>query len=267
MNLGRVWSCIMRRTTNRTAVPSAKVQVRTQNLAFSATAERLVQVFRGLSGFSFETKPDPKRPTVPGAEAPRLSMGYGFVGFKTAEDAKKAMEGMQGFILDGHSLHVKFAGRGTEDEPKDNTAAKSRSTKMIVKNVPFEATKKDIRELFSAHGHLKSVRLPKKFDSRSWSSSPGTKRRMHMLHYDIRIYLGDILYFSASGRKRLNRTEVLRKKAGMGYGDGAELPGRKQKRLLLSSRRTVLLRTLQRFLRPSRPTCVPLSKLQVPDSN
>ncbi|KAG1857678.1 hypothetical protein DFJ58DRAFT_878048 [Suillus subalutaceus] len=136
-----------------------------KNLAFSATAERLVQVFRGPSGFSFETKPDPKRPTVHGAEAPRLSMGYGFVGFKTAEDAKKAMKGMQGFILDRHSLHVKFAGRGTEDEPKDNTVAKSRSTKMIVKNVPFEATKKDIRELFSAHGHLKSVRLPKKFDS------------------------------------------------------------------------------------------------------
>ncbi|KAG1844243.1 hypothetical protein F4604DRAFT_1960475 [Suillus subluteus] len=117
---------------------SAGTTLFVKNLAFSITAERLVQVFRGLSGFSFarvQTKPDPKRPTVPGAEASRLSMGYGFVGFKTAEDAKKAMK-------------IRWARRGTEDEPKDNTLAKSRSTKMIVKNVPFEATKKDIRELF-----------------------------------------------------------------------------------------------------------------------
>jgi multiple RNA-binding domain-containing protein 1 len=211
---------------------SAGTTLFVKNLAFSTTAERLTGVFRGLSGFSFarvQTKPDPKRPTVSGAEAPRLSMGYGFVGFKTAEDAKKAMKSMQSFILDGHSLHVKFAGRGTEDEPKDNTVAKSRSTKMIVKNVPFEATKKDIRELFRSV--LSTVYVPNishstrtyvvpmvisnpyvfrrsstrvRVVSRSWSSSPGTKRRTHTPHYDTRIYLGDIL--SSSGRKRLNRT-------------------------------------------------------------
>lgn len=123
-----------------------------KNLAFSTTTERLKQVFRNLPDFAFarvQTKPDPKRPAMPGVEAPRLSMGYGFVGFKTAEGAKKALKGMQGFTLDGHALHVKFAGRGTEeDESKDKATAKSRTTKMIVKNVPFEATKKDVRELF-----------------------------------------------------------------------------------------------------------------------
>ncbi|OAX34701.1 RNA-binding domain-containing protein, partial [Rhizopogon vinicolor AM-OR11-026] len=100
---------------------SAGTTLFVKNLAFSTTVERLTQVFRNLPGFSFarvQTKPDPKRPAVPGAEPPRLSMGYGFVGFKTGEDAKKGMKGMQGFVLDGHALHVKFAGRGTEDEPK-----------------------------------------------------------------------------------------------------------------------------------------------------
>ncbi|KAG2051106.1 RNA-binding domain-containing protein [Suillus hirtellus] len=207
-----------------------------KNLAFSTTPERLIQVFRGLPGFSFarvQTKPDPKRPTVPGAEAPRLSMGYGFVGFKTAEDAKKAMKSMQGFILDGHSLHVKFAGRGTEDEPKDNTVAKSTTTKMIVKNVPFEATKKDIRELFGAHGHLKSVRLPKKFDSRSRGfaflefltrheaeNAYAALRHTHLLGRHL------VLQWAEEAEQDI---EVLRKKAGVGYGDGAELPGRKRK--------------------------------------
>ncbi|KAG1731034.1 hypothetical protein EDB19DRAFT_1739512, partial [Suillus lakei] len=185
----------------------------------STTAERLMQVFRNLPGFSFarvQTKPDPKRPTVPGAEAPRLSMGYGFVGFKTAEDAKKAMKSMQGFI-DGHSLHVKFAGRGTEDEPKDKTVAKSMSTKMIVKNVPLRLRRRILESCSGhAHGHLKSVRLPKKFDSRSrgfafLSSSPargGERIRCTTTHH----LLGRHLVLS--GRRAEQDIEVLRKKAG-----------------------------------------------------
>lgn len=119
-----------------------------KNLSFSTTTERLTQMFRNLPSFSFarvQTKPDPKRP---GPEAPRLSMGYGFIGFKNVDAAQKAIKSMQGFVLDGHSLHVKFAGRGAEEESKDKVVAKSRTAKMIVKNVPFEATKKDIRELF-----------------------------------------------------------------------------------------------------------------------
>lgn len=119
-----------------------------KNLAFSTTQERLTQMFRHLPSFSFarvQTKPDPKRP-----DGTRLSMGYGFVGFKDVEGAKKALSSMQGFVLDGHSLHVKFAGRGAEEETKSKDTVKSgsRTTKMIVKNVPFEATKKDIQALF-----------------------------------------------------------------------------------------------------------------------
>lgn len=117
-----------------------------KNLSFSTTSDRLSQVFKGIPTFSFarvQTKPDPKKP------GGILSMGYGFVGFKTVDGAKKAMKSLQGFVLDGHALHVKFAGRGREEDvSKDKAVSKSRTTKMIVKNVPFEATKKDIRDLF-----------------------------------------------------------------------------------------------------------------------
>jgi multiple RNA-binding domain-containing protein 1 len=34
----------------------------------------------------------------------------------------------------------------------------------VVRNVAFEATRKDIAGLFAPFGHLKSCRLPKKFD-------------------------------------------------------------------------------------------------------
>ncbi|EIF45820.1 multiple rna-binding domain-containing protein 1 [Brettanomyces bruxellensis AWRI1499] len=39
-----------------------------------------------------------------------------------------------------------------------------KSTKIIVKNLPFEASRDDVFQLFSSFAHLKSVRVPKKFD-------------------------------------------------------------------------------------------------------
>lgn len=140
-----------------------------KNLSFSTTTERLSSMLATLPGFSFarvQTKPDAKR------EGGRMSMGYGFVGFKTKKEASKAMGGLQGFEVDGKQLEVKFAQRGADADTNDSRDAKgggkgelkgsTKSTKLLVKNIPFEATKKDIRELFSAFGQIKSLRLPKK---------------------------------------------------------------------------------------------------------
>lgn len=119
-----------------------------KNISFSTTQDKFISIFKFLPSFSFariQTKADPNRPG-------RLSMGYGFVGFKDVDSAKKALKSTHGLTLDGHTLHVSFAGRGAEDDEKDlnrdGKKSKSRTTKMIVKNVPFEATKKDIRALF-----------------------------------------------------------------------------------------------------------------------
>ncbi|KAF5322105.1 hypothetical protein D9619_001971 [Psilocybe cf. subviscida] len=208
-----------------------------KNLAFSTTQERLTKVFGHLPSFSFariQTKPDPKRPDA------RLSMGYGFVGFKDAEGAQKALKSMQGFSLDGHALHVSFAGRGADGPDKEKgkgageKKAGGRTTKMIVKNVPFEATKKDIRDLFGSHGHLKSVRLPKKFDSRSRGfaflefvtrheaeNAYAALRHTHLLGRHL------VLEWAEEEEQDI---EALRKKAGVGYAGGAkEMPGRKRK--------------------------------------
>lgn len=219
-----------------------------KNLAFSTTTERLTQVFRNIPSFSFarvQTKPDPKKPGV------RLSMGYGFVGFKDVEGAKKAIKSMQSFNLDGHALHIKFAGRGTEnDKPEDPTSAKSRTTKMLVKNVPFEATKKDIRELFgyavlhscdvifsnclsSAHGQLKSVRLPRKFDARTrgfafldFLSRAEAENAYAALKHTHLLGRHLVLEWAEEGEQDL---DALRKKAGVGFGDGKPMPGQKRK--------------------------------------
>jgi multiple RNA-binding domain-containing protein 1 len=84
-----------------------------KNISFSTTQEKFTSVFKFLPSFSFariQMKPDPNRP------GGRLSMGYGFVGFKDVDAAKKALKSTQGFVLDGHTLHVSFAGRGAEED-------------------------------------------------------------------------------------------------------------------------------------------------------
>ncbi|KAF8339318.1 hypothetical protein F5887DRAFT_1160703 [Amanita rubescens] len=196
----------------------------------AATAEE-DEMFQHLPSFSFariQTKPDPKR-----SDGPRLSMGYGFVGFKDVEGAKMALKAMQGFVLDGHALHVKFAGRGAEEDQKDaKSSSKSKTAKMIVKNVPFEASKKDIRDLFSSYGHLKSVRLPKKFDSRTRGfafvefisrheaeNAYAALRHTHLLGRHL------VLEWAEPEED----LDTLRKKVEVGFGGGKEMPGRKRK--------------------------------------
>ena len=70
-------------------------------------------------------------------------MGYGFIGFKDTEAAKKTLKSIRNFVLDGHALGAEEP----DSKSTDPTSTKSRTTKMIVKNVPFEATK-DVRDLF-----------------------------------------------------------------------------------------------------------------------
>jgi multiple RNA-binding domain-containing protein 1 len=41
----------------------------------------------------------------------------------------------------------------------------AKSNKLLVKNLAFEATADDVRELFKQYGSLKKVRLPKKVNS------------------------------------------------------------------------------------------------------
>ena len=42
-----------------------------------------------------------------------------------------------------------------------------KSNKLLVKNLAFECTANDVRELFKQHGALRKVRLPKKVNSQN----------------------------------------------------------------------------------------------------
>ncbi|KAL4898306.1 hypothetical protein BDV59DRAFT_206827 [Aspergillus ambiguus] len=144
--------------------PTATLFVK--NLNFDTTNERFVDVFRPLDGFvsaKLKTKPDPKRP------GQTLSMGFGFVDFRTKAQAQAALAAMNGYKLDQHELVVRASHKGmdaAEERRREDTAKKiaARRTKIIIKNLPFQTTKKDVRSLFGAYGQLRSVRVPKKFD-------------------------------------------------------------------------------------------------------
>lgn len=126
------------------------------NLSFATTSARLASLFRHLPSFAFAkvaTKPDPKHP------GQTLSQGYGFVGFKDVEGAKKAIKGVgDSLVLDGHVLRVSFAGRGKEEMEKESGAGVlgkggKKVAKIVVKNLAFEVGKKELWELFRYGSH------------------------------------------------------------------------------------------------------------------
>lgn len=137
-----------------------------KNLNFSTTNEKFAETFQPLDGFvsaRVKTKPDPKNP------GQKLSMGFGFVDFRTKVQAQNALAAMNGYNLDRHELVIRASHKGVdaaEERRREDTAKKvaARRTKIIIKNLPFQATKKDVRSLFGSYGQLRSVRVPQKFD-------------------------------------------------------------------------------------------------------
>uniref|UniRef100_A0A7N8YBX1 Probable RNA-binding protein 19 n=1 Tax=Mastacembelus armatus TaxID=205130 RepID=A0A7N8YBX1_9TELE len=136
-----------------------------KNLNFSTTEETLQETFSKcgkVKSCTISKKKDKK--------GQLLSMGYGFVDYQTAEAAQKALRQLQyvhsSVILSFHFYLLKMSNvpvhRTTEVSRKKQVEKKQRGSKILVRNVPFQATVREIRELFCTFGELKTVRLPKK---------------------------------------------------------------------------------------------------------
>lgn len=85
----------------------------------------------------------------------------------------------------------------------------------------------------SAHAQLKSVRLPRKFDHRArgfafldFTTRQEAERAYSVLRHTH--FLGRHLVLEWAEDSEVD-IEELRRKAGVGFGAGAELPGKKRK--------------------------------------
>ncbi|NXI23238.1 RBM19 protein, partial [Sterrhoptilus dennistouni] len=132
-----------------------------KNLNFATTEDTLKETFSKAGALKSCTIS--KKKDKAGA---LLSMGFGFVEYKKPEGAQKALRQLQGCTVDGHKLEVKLSERAVrpavKSARKKQTAKKQKTSKILVRNIPFQATVREIRELFSTFGELKTVRLPKK---------------------------------------------------------------------------------------------------------
>ena len=67
------------------------------------------------------------------------------------------------FIDDAPTLaDRKIHNANAENANADGDKLKKEPTKILVRNIPFQASAKEVRALFSAFGELEAVRLPKK---------------------------------------------------------------------------------------------------------
>ena len=131
-----------------------------------------------------------------------LSMGFGFVEYKTCGDANNAIKQLQHKLLDGHQLELKLShkkvAKDSEQESDTKDSQKLQETsKLLVRNVPFEATSKELKEVFGTFGELKTLRLPKKLGKKSghrgfafveYVTRHDAKRAFDSLHYSTHLY-------------------------------------------------------------------------------
>lgn len=143
--------------------PERGTEIFVKNLNFETCDDDLRRKFERIGKLYYGTVAKKSDPRHPGT---LLSMGFGFVQYLKEADAERALKDLQGTMLDGHALELKLSTRDTSEQDVERKPTRyleqGSSTKIIVRNVPFQANKKEISELFSAFGDIRSVRLPKK---------------------------------------------------------------------------------------------------------
>uniref|UniRef100_W8AG79 Putative RNA-binding protein 19 n=1 Tax=Ceratitis capitata TaxID=7213 RepID=W8AG79_CERCA len=143
--------------------PEANTTLFLRNLNFKTIPEAIQNHFKHLGAIhtiEIAKRKDPKNPRN------QVSMGYGFIQFKLSETTERALKEMQFTQIDGNQVELKRSDRtlktSTQAPRKQVAKTQQTGTKMLVRNIPFQAKEKEVREIFKAFGDLRSVRLPRK---------------------------------------------------------------------------------------------------------
>ncbi|KAL4223638.1 putative RNA-binding protein 19 [Mactra antiquata] len=214
-----------------------------KNLNFDTTDEGLKEHFSECRGFKtakVALKKDLKRP------GEMLSMGYGFVEFNTVNGAQDSIKTMQHTYLDGHTLELKVSDRTTKSSSskqdhnrKGGNVKKQTTTKILVRNIPFEAKHSEIMELFKVFGELKFVRLPKKlggsgshrgFGFVDFLTKQDAKRAFEALCHSTHLYGRRLVLEWADTDDNI---DDIRKRTAEQFHDGSSYGGKKFKKSTL----------------------------------
>uniref|UniRef100_A0A182N0M2 RRM domain-containing protein n=1 Tax=Anopheles dirus TaxID=7168 RepID=A0A182N0M2_9DIPT len=95
------------------------------------------------------------------------SRGYGFIQFKRRQAADHALKHLQSTLIEGRPVELARSDRTLRSahdgaDRKGGRAQKQTGSKLLVRNIPFQATGKEVRDLFKPFGDIKSLRLPRK---------------------------------------------------------------------------------------------------------
>ncbi|XP_030380932.1 probable RNA-binding protein 19 [Scaptodrosophila lebanonensis] len=134
-----------------------------RNLNFKTVPETIIAHFQHLGTIhtvEIAKRKDPQNPRQ------FNSLGYGFIQFKKAHVAEHALKDLQLTKIDGNQVELKRSDRilktqddGTRRQVKQK---KQTGTKILVRNIPFQAQYKEVHDIFKAFGLMRSLRLPKK---------------------------------------------------------------------------------------------------------
>lgn len=144
--------------------PEQNTTIFIKNISFETDEMALRKAFKHLG--EIHTIQIARRPNSEKSKLP-LSLGYGFIQFKQASSAEKALKTMQFSEIDDQRIELKRSDRTLQAQVQAERKVMTKksqkfSTKIIVKNVPFQAKSSEIRDIFKTFGELKAVRLPNK---------------------------------------------------------------------------------------------------------
>ena len=98
-----------------------------------------------------------------------LSMGFGFINYLFKASSGKPLKTLQHSRLGDQCLELKRSTRASVN--KDNGAKEivdlcKASTKILVRNIPFQAKKEEIVQLFRTFGEISAVDFPRRWRAR-----------------------------------------------------------------------------------------------------
>lgn len=151
-------------------------------------------------------------------------LGYGFIQFKLSSAADKALKNMQHIEIDGMKIELKRSDRTLNvplHAPRKKVENKEQkgSTKIMIRNIPFQGKAEEIRQIFQVFGELKAVRLPKKvgmdqhrgFGFVDFVTKSDAKSAFEALHYSTHLYGRRLVLEWAASEE--NVTEIRKRTA------------------------------------------------------